>query len=306
MTIAFTGGDHMSVSRRSILKAGVYGGVAAAVGTLSLDALVQPAAAATPALAIGTTSKGTQTVEQLDTLTGRFAQIVRAYHHQGTAIPQTLSAAGLLPYLQTEGRQVVYSLKIPDSSTATYNACNALAADIVAKGYTSKIRIILWHEPYPELTASAFIARYTAIAPAIRSHGVPCGVCFHTYPIWHKGLDYTTYWPGNSITDFMGIDTYPGDDAASQGVLADPLATIAPLTSFAKAQGKPFGIAEFGVNSTDAAANPSGSLAWIERFESLGSHCQFVIYYDDEGIGLELNNGLLVPAYQQLYDHFGG
>ena len=117
-------------------------------------------------------------------------------------------------------------------------------------------------------------------------------------------MDYTTYWPGNDLTDFLGIDTYPGD--TTSGLAADPLATIAPLTSFAKTNGKPFGIAEFAVSATDAAANPVGAKTWIERFEQMGTSCHFTSWFNALDLGLENNNGLLVPAYRAVYDHFGG
>lgn len=269
-------------------------------------------AAATPSILVGCTAySGALTADDLDQLTGRAARVVRVYHKQGTPVPTTASAARILAQLQA-GRHVLLSLKVPDASSATIDACDALAADIAAHGFAGSVWTILWHEPFPELTASGYIARYRPLAPAIRRHGVACGVCFHTYPIWHKGLDYTTYWPGNDLTDFLAIDTYPGDAPNNQGLHADPLATISPLTSFAKAQPKPFIVAELGVDATQAAADPAAATAWIERFESLGSHCRAACYYNgvnpgqNTDFGLQNNSGLLVPAYQSLHDHFGG
>jgi hypothetical protein len=274
----------------------------AAAGVLGVARAGAALAATAPNL-IGYTAIGSQSCEQLDALTGRTAQVVRVYHVQGTPVPTALNAS-LRRYLGDEGRHVVYSLKVPDSSSATYHACDSLAADIAAKGYAGRVWIVLWHEPYPEFTAAAYIARYRALAPAIRNHGVPCGVCFHTYPIWRKGLDYTTYWPGDDLTDFMGIDTYPGDTA--QGLAADPLATISPLTSYAKSHGKTFGVAEFAVPAADAAADPADAAAWIGGFERLGGSCRFTMYWNgsNDPYGLEYNNGMLIPAYQRLYDRF--
>jgi hypothetical protein len=256
---------------------------------------------------IGYTAAGTQSCEQLDVLTARRAQVVRVYHREGTPVPGSLQEAGrLLTYLRDQGRQVVYSLKVPDSSSQTMTACEALAADIARSGYSDRIWIILWHEPYPELSATAYVARYRALAPSIRRHGVRCGVCFHTYPIWHKDLDYTTYWPGDDLTDFLAIDTYPSDAPGGQGLSADPLATISPLTSFAKGRGKTFGIAEYAIPAQEAAAQPTTALAWIDKFQRLGGSCRFVTYWNGDPMGLEQNDGLLVPAYQRLYDHFAG
>jgi len=267
------------------------------------DAAGGSAAAAFPVNAVGYTAYGTLTADQLDQLTGRKAKVVRVYHKQGTPVPTTATDARILIQLQA-GRHVVLSLKVPDATQTTFDACNALGADIAKHGFASAVWIVLWHEPFPELTASQYIARYRPLAPAIRRHGIACGVAFQTYPIWHKNLDYTTYWPGNDLTDFLGIDTYPGD--TTSGLAADPLATIAPLTSFAKTNGKPFGIAEFAVSATDAAANPVGAKTWIERFEQMGTSCHFTSWFNALDLGLENNNGLLVPAYRAVYDHFGG
>ncbi|WP_460516016.1 hypothetical protein [Flindersiella endophytica] len=254
---------------------------------------------------IGYTASGTRSCEQLDALTGRFAQVVRLYHRQGTPVPTSLDAAGrLLALLRDENRYVVYSLKVPDVSAGTYTACDSLCADIASRGYGNQVWIVLWHEPYPELSANQYVDRYRALAPAVRRHGIACGPCFHTYPIWHKGLDYTAYWPGDDLTDFLAIDTYPGDDPNGQGLAADPLATISPLTSFAKGRGKAFGIAEFAVPADLATAQPSEALAWIDKFQRLGSSCRFVTYWNGDPMGLELNNGLLLPAYRRLYDRF--
>jgi hypothetical protein len=261
------------------------------------------ALAAFPVNAIGYTAYGTLTADQLDQLTGRKAKVVRVYHKQGTPVPTTAADARILTQLQA-GRHVLLSLKVPDATQATFDACDALGADIAKRGFASAVWIVLWHEPYPELTASEYIHRYRPLAPAIRRHGIACGVAFQTFPIWNKNLNYMTYWPGNDMTDFMGIDTYPHDRTAV--LAADPLETISPLTSFARLNGKPFGIAEFAVNATDAAADPAGAKAWIERFEQMGTSCHFTIWFKALDLGLENNNGLLVPDYQVVYDHFGG
>jgi len=299
------------MNRRSFLKlaaATPFAAMAVNAGSSeSLAACLVPgqrlSSTSTPILRVGYTAYGSRTADQLDQLTGRKAEVVRVYHKQGAPVPTTAAGAKILSQLQAN-RFVVLSLKVPDTSHATYNACDSLAADIKAKGYAASVWIVIWHEPFPEFTASQYIARYTPLAPAIRRHGVACGVCFHTYPIWHKGLDYTTYWPGDSITDFMCIDTYPDDDKNNQGLHADPLATISPLTSFAKKHGKPFGIAEFAVYKTDAANDPAGARAWIESFQNLGHSCRLLSYFDDFGYGLEENNALLVPDYRADYDHF--
>jgi hypothetical protein len=293
------------VTRRSIIRAGaltplVVAGVAGAAYASSPGPSREPPAGGANLVGY---SPGKPGIAFYDELTGRTAKVVRAYHNRHSPVPTSLAQAKLLGYLRDENRHVVYSLKVPDSSSATVDACGALAADIAAQGFTDKVWIILWHEPYPDLTAADFVARYRAVAPAIRGHGVRCGACFQVWPIWHQHLDYTTYWPGDDVTDFLAIDTYP-PDALDGGLTANPLATIAPLTSFAKAHDKPFGIAEFGVRKDLATGDPDNARAWIGRFEHLGPSCRFITYWNGGNAGLDLNDGLLVPAYQHLYDHF--
>jgi hypothetical protein len=302
------------VTRRSIIRAGALTPLAvsglAGVSNAAMSSSSSDPSPARPAAAgvnlVGY-SPGKRGIAAYDEITGRVAKVVRAYHRVGAPVPASLAQAKLLGYLRDENRHVVYSLKVPDSSPATVTACGALAADIATQGFTDKVWLILWHEPFPDLTAADFIARYRAIAPAIRDHGVRCGVCFHTYPIWHRQLDYTTYWPGDEVTDFLAIDTYPPDAPDDpddpSGLGANPLATIAPLTSFAKAHGKPFGVAEFGIRDTTASREPDKARAWLGRFERLGASCRFVTYFNGGNAGLDKNT-LLVPAYQHLYDHF--
>lgn len=249
---------------------------------------------------VGYTAEGSLSADELDVLTGRKARAVRVYHHAGHPVPRSAADARILYHLQ-KGRQVVLSLKVPDDSADTKARCDALAADIASLGYAGMVWTILWHEPYPELTPAQYVARYAALAPSIRGHGVRCGVCFHTYPIWHKKLDYRTYWPGDPITDFLGIDTYPADAPNGTGFSADPLEIIAPLTSFAKRLDKPFLIGEVGANT---AQDPAGAAAWLKKFTRLGQSCRCFLYYNNRGLGLETNNQALVPAYQAIYDHF--
>lgn len=271
---------------------------ATAAGIVGLGAT--PASAVTSGMLVGYSDPG-DNVASTDAVVKRAAEVVREYHAQGAPIPTTASAAKILPDLQA-GRSVVYSIKVPDSSTATANACSALAADIAAKGYATKVWISLWHEPNDDMSAAEYIDRFQASGPGIRAHGVKVGPTWQMYPVWNRGLDYTTYWPGDTYCDFLGIDTYPGDRPT--GFAADPLETIAPLTSFAKSHGKTFGIAEVGVKADAAKSDPTGAKAWLGQFQRLGSSCVFFTYFNNAGYVLSSNGSLLVPTYQALYDHF--
>ena len=141
------------------------------------DAAGGSAAAAFPVNAVGYTAYGTLTADQLDQLTGRRAKVVRVYHKQGTPVPTTATDARILIQLQA-GRHVVLSLKVPDATQTTFDACNALGADIAKHGFASAVWIVLWHEPFPELTAAvhpplpAAGARHPAARNRLRS-GLP-------------------------------------------------------------------------------------------------------------------------------------
>lgn len=282
------------MDRRHFLALAGATGVAAVAG-VGLDV---PSASAAGNVLVGFADP-MNNVDATDRLTNRKAKVVREYLPAGHAIPATAAAAGILPDLQA-GRNVIYSVKVPDDSAATQAACGRLAADIAATGHADQVWFVIHHEPFPELSAAQFIDQYQACAPAVRAHGIKVGPIWGCAPIWQKGLDYTTYWPGDSICDFLGIDTYPSNRPEKFGV--SPLSTIEPLTSFAKSRGKVFGVSEFGVKKVDADNDRSGATAWMEKFAGLGPSARFLSYWNNDEFVLSGNG--LVPAYQYLYDHF--
>src|SRR5512143_3231364 len=115
---------------------------------------------------VGYTAEGSLSADELDVLTGRKAHVVRVYHHTKDPVPASAAEARILYHLQ-KGRQVVLSLKVPDDSSDTMARCDALVADIASLGYAGMVWMILWHEPYPELSPTQYIARYAALAPSI-------------------------------------------------------------------------------------------------------------------------------------------
>lgn len=289
------------MDRRHFLALTGAAGVATAAGVAGVN--VTGASAATPRVLIGH-SDPKDNVDATDSqILHRAANVVREYHVQGTPIPTTALAADILADLQA-GRSVIYSIKVPDTTSATAAKCEALAADIANKGYASKVFMSLFHEPYngdgSGLTATEFIARYQASAPGIRQHGVKCGPIWQMSPILNDGFDYTKYWPGDSICDYLGIDVY----ARTLGVTVSPLKAIDPLSSFAKSKGKPFGIAECGLNDDDVK-NRDAAIAWLKAFERLGSSALFVSYWNQGEFQFTAGDARVV-GYQHLYDHFNG
>lgn len=285
--------------------AGVAGVVAA--GSVVAPGLLSTASAASASTTTTLVGCNSSSMSTVDALTGRTAQAVRVYLKTGKAIPTTAAQAGLLPYYKA-GQNVVWSFK-PDTCPAGENIIGdlkKLCANIAALGYAHLTRFIIHHEPYPELSASQYRALYAKYAPTVRSAGIRCGVCYQTYPIYHKSLDYTTYSKGNeSIIDFQGIDTYPVD--TSKGLAADVLATISPLTTWAKDNGKPFLICEWGVGEAKVTDATTAGLAvnWADAFTGMGGDVQAVLFFSTSPSGdMGGHGGLMEVPYRHIYDVF--
>lgn len=297
----------MSLTRRSLLAAGALVPAAGLTGIASAAWAGRETTAAAVTMPVGYSSppanQGLPSLEDTEKLTGRRATVVREYVNRKRPVPTSIGAAGKsLTYLQ-QGRAVSLSLRPPDESASNLANARSMAADIVAKGYANKMWITIWAEPNRNKTPQTYKASYNAYYPIFMEHGIRVGPCFQMYPYYHKSIDWIGDWyTGDDTADFIDIDVYPGDKTGS--IDEDPLGTIAPITGYAKSHGKPFAIAEFGVPEAKAAADPAGAKAWIEKFERLGHSCEYLTYYIGSGYALTANNGVLVPAFQQLYDTF--
>src|SRR4051812_476930 len=111
----------------------------------------------------------------------------------------------------------------------------------------------------PSVSASCSMSAKFSLPPTPRPPDTTICASVSSGRLDFSSVTRSTTWA--ALTDFLAIDTYPGD--TTHGLAADPLATIAPLTSFAKGRGKTFGVAEFAVPAADAAADPAGAAAWI-------------------------------------------
>ena len=236
--------------------------------------------------------------------TGLKTQVVRAYLGGGSRIPASVAAANLTQYYSA-GQAVVYSMKVdqsPDSEATNKANLAALAKDIKAKGYAARTWIVLHHEPFPELSGSAFQSMYETYAPSVRSAGIRTGVIYQTYPLYHGTPDYPADYTGKILpeVDFIGIDVYPGDN----GYTVDILQTISPFTSYAKANGKRFQIDEVAVSSA-VSGSQQVQANWLDGLADLGSSADIVMYYEGSpGAFKELkieNNPAAVSAWKGLY-----
>ncbi len=236
--------------------------------------------------------------------TGLKTQVVRLYLGGGARIPASVAAAGLASYYSA-GQAVVYSMKVdqsPDSEATNKANLAALAKDIKAKGYAAKTWIVLHHEPFPELSGTAFQSMYETYAPSVRSSGIRTGVIYQTYPIYHGTPNYPQEYTGNILpeVDFIGIDVYPGDN----GYSVDILQTISPFTTYAKSNGKRFQIDEVAVSSA-VSGSQEVQATWLDGLADLGGSADVLMYYEGSpGAFKELkieNNPAAVSAWKGVY-----
>lgn len=292
----------MSLSRRSLLAAGALVPAAGLTGLASaaFAGSETPARTGTPLIgySVPPAGSGLPTLEDTERLTGRHGTVLRMYVKKNTNVPASCPS-GVLTYLQ-QGRAVSLSLRPIDGSATNVANARSLAADIAARGYADNMWVTLWAEPNRDLDPARYRGIYTALYPAFREHGISVGPCFQMYPYYQKGIDWIADWyTGDDTADCVHIDVYPGDKTGTMD--EDPLGVVAPLTRYAKDHGKTFAIAECGVSSEQAAADPAAAVTWIEKFENLGGSCEYLTYYIGQDYPL---TGPLVPAYRQLYDHF--
>jgi hypothetical protein len=238
--------------------------------------------------------------------TGLTAQVVRVYLTGGDSIPNSVTAAKLTQYYSA-GESVVYSIKpdlSPDSEDTNKSNLAALSASIVSGGYASKTWIALHHEPYHELTGAQFQTMYGTYAPSVRSGGVRCGVIYQTYPLTHGEATYAADYTSGILADvdYIGIDVYP--DSTSGGYSTGILDVIAPFTTYAKDNGKPFQIDEVAVDST-VTGTQAQQASWLAGLANLGPGAQLVMYYEGTPGGFPdliiENNPDAVTEWQMLY-----
>ena len=213
--------------------------------------------------------------------TGLKAQVIRAYLKQGDAIPSSVTAAHLDAYYAA-GQSVVYSIKpdnSPDSAATNKAHLVALAKDIAAKGLANRTWIALHHEPFPELSASAFESMYSTYAPSVRGQGVRCGVIYQIYPEYHSEKNYVADYTDNvlPLVDFIGIDVYP--DASTGDYVTNILQDISPFTSYAKAHGKRFQIDEIAIDSRMKGTGAQAA-SWLGGLAQLGADIDAIMYFE--------------------------
>jgi hypothetical protein len=256
-------------------------GLSAACGSSSGEPTGESSAAiggsSLPAVRMGVDANGESSFQAATALK---AEVVRVYLPQGARIPTSTKAAKLDAYYAA-GQAVVYSIKpdtSPDDEATNKLNLAALAKDIESQGYKARTWIALHHEPYPELSGSAFQAMYATYAPSVRNADVPCGVIYQAYPLYHGQPNYADDYTSDilPLVDFLGIDVYPGGMPSEY--TGNVLADISPFTTYAKDHGKPFQIDEIAVDSS-VPGTKEEQATWLSGLLDLGSKAQLVMYY---------------------------
>jgi hypothetical protein len=237
-------------------------------------------------------------------ITGTTAQYLRVYHPPSLPLPVSIDGKPEVRSYLALGRDVVISFTPthggPDA--ANLQRFGQWCRSVTRAGYTRQIQATVYHEPVHKVQhAAEFKRQYTAFQQVAAQHQISFGVIQNTFPFTH-GKDVLADWmPAPATWDWLGIDVYAGDDP--RGTWHNPLSTIAPMTSYATGQGRPFSICEVGVDQKlyTTPATAADARAWLTSFSELGESCRWLCYFDYGAWSIKLNAGALVPAYQQLH-----
>jgi len=123
----------------------------------------------------------------------------------------------------------------------------------------------------------------------------------------YQNVPFANYYPGNAYVDIMGLDQYDvGCDAPTTALtfaqLANEPGGLASFEAFAKAQGKPMSVPEWGLASTPSGDDPG----YVDGIGSAVDNGDFAFqeYFDIvDGASMMLGSGtpLSVAAYQQYF-----
>ena len=155
-----------------------------------------------------------------------------------------------------------------------------IGGDLVANGQADADIRIMWEQNgnwFPwgtqALTSAEFISDWDSIVAAFRA--VPGNDFSYTWDINAGGSNEFATWPGASEVTNVGFDHYD----TNGGVSADA-SIVNPILAFAKAQGKPVEIDEWGLNGKDDPAfinymasvinNPANDVVMQSYFNDFG------------------------------------
>ena len=150
-------------------------------------------------------------------------------------------------------------------------------------------RTIWWtyyHEPENDIAAGKFTAaqyraawQHVAALEAKVHHANMQAtlilMCYTLNKMSHR--NFSDYYPGSSVIDVLGWDCY---NKSADAPYETPPRMFDQMIAFSRAQGKPFGVAEFG--STVIKGDYAGRANWIKAVGTYlhSNGAQFVSYFD--------------------------
>lgn len=145
-----------------------------------------------------------------------------------------------------------------------------------------------FHEPEDNIEAGEFTAaqyraawqRIAGLADTASNsdlHATLILMCFSLEK--SSGRSFADYYPGSAYIDTLGFDCY--NQMAGKGGYIDPAKQFASVLSVAAAEGKPWGLAEFG-SQLVAGDSGAGRAAWLVASAAwLSAHqASWVTYFD--------------------------
>ncbi|MDG6107223.1 hypothetical protein Daura_31350 [Dactylosporangium aurantiacum] len=229
------------------------------------------------------------------------------YQPSGQTFTQALAAAdgryGTLPVLRvfypgapaawtdtklaTPGRATVVSFKY-DADTVLAGTADAYLRSWFANA--PRDRDIFWcfyHEPEDDIrdgafTAASYRAAWQRIAGLADQAGNPRLFATTILMDWtvdpKSGRNWRDYYPGPAYVDVMAWDVYNFDEANSETMASHNAKR--PALEVARSQGKPYAVAELGVQDH---ANRPAMLRDIARWMRGTADARFVTYFDAVG-----------------------
>lgn len=255
---------------------------------------------------------GTSTLTREDAKLGRKLAIVRVYYQIGELFPtrldQRLMAQGstLLVSLDTVPGGPTYSSIAAGSRDAAISAFLKAVNQAAVRYHLGAIYFSFEHEMNAENThhglgsPGQFIQAWDHIHQlAVSAHldWNNGGRIHWVFIMTHTGYvpmatragwaqddpSPTAFWPGNGEVDIVAADGYNSDGCKLQGDSVTPEGLFGPLLSFARANGLPVFVAEWGSTPRNPGGGQGAFIRQMESFVSTNHEVAGVMYWNNMG-----------------------
>lgn len=202
-------------------------------------------------------------------------QVVRYYHQPGEGV-------GWPREMPLQDRVLVYSSKLSPRDVAAGTADDAYRGLFAAAPPDRPTYVCLWHEPEDDIAAGRFTAddlraAWARIAPLARQAGpqIQLTTILMGYSLLSASKrHWLDYYPGPDLCDVIAWDTYQ----QSPTYPAAPEKLYAAGAAAAQSVGKPWAVAETGINPSFTGVARQAALAAMAR---AAAGAKFVCYFDN-------------------------